>query len=80
MESKTEPRTGIKTLEISLLEMRIEVVSVNNNKEGKSMDEKCKRIKDIHKMNEAKYFYKGCQKFKFTAASKINRIQLSGKG
>jgi len=52
MESKTEPRTGIKTLESSLLEMKIEVVSVNNNKEGKSMDKKCKRIKDTHEMNE----------------------------
>ena len=80
IESKTEPRTGIKTLEIGLLEMRIEVVSVNNNKEGKSMDEKCKRIKDIHEMNEGKYFYKGGQKFKFIAGSKINRIQVSGKG
>lgn len=47
-------------------------MSVNNNKEGKSMDEKCKRIKDIHEMNEGKYFYKGGQKFKFIAGSKIN--------
>ena len=55
-------------------------MSVNNNKEEKSMDEKCKRIKDIHEMNEGKYFYKGGQKFKFIAGSKINRIQVSGKG
>ena len=79
MESKTEPRTSIKTLEISILEMRIEVVSVNNNKEGKSMDKKCKRIKDIHEMNEGKYFYKGGQNLSLLQAVRQIEFKCQAK-
>ena len=54
MESKTEARTRVITLEISLLEMKIEVVRVDNNKEEKNMEEKDRRIEDIHGVKEGK--------------------------
>lgn len=54
MESKTEPRTRVITLEISLLEMRIEVVRVDNNKKEKNMEEKDRTVEDIHGVKEGK--------------------------
>ena len=43
------------------------------------MDKKCKRIKDIHEMNEGKYFYKGGQNLSLLQAVRQIEFKCQAK-
>lgn len=70
MKCKREPRTRVITLGIVCLEMRIDLVIINNYKSRKNIGEKHKTVEDIYYVKEGKQFCKEDPKDKFTDRNK----------